>query len=322
MFAYANADGTDEKIPVNQEYLELLREEVDFYGKILKDPDIWLETNSIYILPVWMHREKAVQYLRWIYLTELRALGKSFDEKEFTNRIERFRNNSDEAKNELGDIIKIIQSDIEKLERKKPTLLEKRLQPTGKKVEIISLPSRQIIGQWRWFNGMIVHCKSDGTCVASNGLSGQWKWLSEKGKFEIFWFDKQGSQFVDTLEMSSDQKQLIGSNQYGDRVSARRDIQLPSSQVVDSVTRCNEIIGSWIWSNGAIVQCKRNGVCTATNGFSGQWKCLKPRGQFQFSWSRSGRAPFQFIDTLDLSEDGNRLSGRNHFGVSVSAKRQ
>ena len=112
-----NWDLEDKQIQVSQDHLKSLREQVDFYGKILKDPDIWLETNSTYILPVWMHREKAVRYLRGSYLTELRAQGKSFDENEFTNRIERFRNNSDEAKNELRDIIKIIQSDIDKLEK-------------------------------------------------------------------------------------------------------------------------------------------------------------------------------------------------------------
>lgn len=89
--------------------------------------------------------------------------------------------------------------------------------------------------------------------------------------------------------------------------------------VVDP-TRCDEIVGTWRWFNGAKVECQGNGRCEATNGFSGPWRCLDPKGVVEIRWGRGGGS-VQWIDTLNITSDGNKLSGTNQIGGSVSASR-
>ena len=83
---------------------------------------------------------------------------------------------------------------------------------------------------------------------------------------------------------------------------------------------CAAVVGTWRWMNGAEVSCLADGSCTASNGFSGVWRCLDPSGRFEIQWARPGQ-PSQFVDSVDISADGRRLSGRNQYGVGVSAER-
>jgi hypothetical protein len=83
---------------------------------------------------------------------------------------------------------------------------------------------------------------------------------------------------------------------------------------------CEAIVGQWRWFNAAIVECHRNGRCEATNGFHGPWKCLDASGRFEIRWGR-GNGPAQYVDTLALSPDGTKLSGKNQLGGRVWADR-
>ena len=85
-----------------------------------------------------------------------------------------------------------------------------------------------LVGRWRWFNGATVDCGADGTCSATNGYSGSWKWLDGEGRFEIRWArGGQPAQFVDTLKVSPDGIRLSGTNQSGSGVGARRMAAAP-----------------------------------------------------------------------------------------------
>ena len=84
---------------------------------------------------------------------------------------------------------------------------------------------------------------------------------------------------------------------------------------------CDGMVGTWRWFNGATVTCKAEGYCDATNGFSGPWICLDPSGRYEVRWGRPNY-PAMFIDTLELSLDGQQLRGTNQYGGGVMATRQ
>lgn len=80
-----------------------------------------------------------------------------------------------------------------------------------------------IIGSWRWSGGATVECRSDGTCTASNGLSGPWRCVSDKGRFEIRWGrGGRPNQFIDNLVVSPLGSYLSGKNQHGVGMGAVR----------------------------------------------------------------------------------------------------
>jgi len=81
-----------------------------------------------------------------------------------------------------------------------------------------------IFGKWRWSNGALVECKPDNTCTSSNGFTGHWRCINDKGRFEIRW--SQGGrpdQFIDTLVISPLGSYLTGKNQYGVAIGAVRE---------------------------------------------------------------------------------------------------
>ncbi len=96
--------------------------------------------------------------------------------------------------------------------------------------------------------------------------------------------------------------------------------QIPQTQAAVGSASCEGLIGQWRWFNGATVTCSSDGFCKATNGFSGPWRCIGPNGQFEIQWGREGQKPI-YIDTLQLSQDGGSLSGKNQLGGGLSANR-
>lgn len=84
--------------------------------------------------------------------------------------------------------------------------------------------------------------------------------------------------------------------------------------------RCGQVVGSWRWFNGAQVECRADGRCDASNGFSGAWACVDPAGRVEIRWSRDGRN-VQYVDTLQIASDGSLLIGNNQLGGRVSAIR-
>ncbi|SMF41616.1 hypothetical protein SAMN06265365_11335 [Tistlia consotensis] len=78
---------------------------------------------------------------------------------------------------------------------------------------------------------------------------------------------------------------------------------------------CEEVLGAWKWFTGSTVTFLAGGriAGSAVN----VWRCADPSGPvIVVDWTNG-----KWIDTLTLSPDGRRLSGRNQIGNSVTAER-
>jgi len=76
------------------------------------------------------------------------------------------------------------------------------------------------------------------------------------------------------------------------------------------------ISGKWKWFNGAEVTFYSNGAADASNGAKGSWQCTHPVGRvYVIKWTNG------WTDTLTLSTNGRRLSGKNNMGSPVTAQR-
>ncbi len=76
-------------------------------------------------------------------------------------------------------------------------------------------------------------------------------------------------------------------------------------------------VGTWTWSNGAEVDFRPDGTGTASNGLTATWRRLAD-GRIEIQWGQPGQPP-RFTDVVRLSADGRTLSGRNQYGVGISA---
>ena len=82
-----------------------------------------------------------------------------------------------------------------------------------------------LLGTWRWSGGAVVECRPSKTCTSSHGLSGPWRCINDRGRFEIRWTrDGRPDQvFVDTFLVSPLGTYLTGKNQYGVGMGAVRE---------------------------------------------------------------------------------------------------
>lgn len=171
-----------------------------------------------------------------------------------------------------------------------------------------------LVGTWTWSNGARVDFRSDGTSSASNGLTGTWRELGD-GRLEIQWGQPgQPPRFTDVVSLSADGRTLSGRNQYGASVSASASSPGPAPASGQT------LLGTWRSNSGATIECRADGTCTASNGFSGPWRSLDSAGRFEIRWGKPGR-PDQFIDTFTIAPGGKKLSGKNQYGIGMSATR-
>ena len=86
---------------------------------------------------------------------------------------------------------------------------------------------------------------------------------------------------------------------------------------------CVEVIGRWDWlaTGGTVSIAKGGGLSwyqtanVVTPTVRGTWTCDEQTGRLVLSWDTG------FVDTLALSDDGERLSGTNNAGDPISATR-
>jgi hypothetical protein len=90
-----------------------------------------------------------------------------------------------------------------------------------------------------------------------------------------------------------------------------------------------KIVGTWKWFNGHTQFIKDDGtIDTQTTSFSltggrliekyGTWNCIDPvRLRYVITWKNG-----MWVDTMELSADGQTLKGHNQFGLPVSGRRQ
>ena len=81
---------------------------------------------------------------------------------------------------------------------------------------------------------------------------------------------------------------------------------------------CAAAIGRWRWWNGVEVRVEENGRWSAADGNSGPWRCEIGRaGIFAVVAGEDGR----WADSLQSTDDGSALHGRNRMGGVVGAQR-
>jgi hypothetical protein len=99
------------------------------------------------------------------------------------------------------------------------------------------------------------------------------------------------------------------------------DPNKPIEEPIVIVVSLRSVVGNWAWFNGVKVTINNGGGCTASNGNTGTWTYKdKNKGVIVISWTEGGKAG-KWIDTLTLSEDGERLEGKNQDGTPVSAEK-
>jgi uncharacterized protein (TIGR03067 family) len=77
------------------------------------------------------------------------------------------------------------------------------------------------------------------------------------------------------------------------------------------------LVGHWSWFDGGTVTVLPGGTLVHDKGNRGTWN-IKDRAQrtYTLRWLQGG-----FVDTIQLSEDGQSLSGSNQNGTAVSARK-
>lgn len=84
---------------------------------------------------------------------------------------------------------------------------------------------------------------------------------------------------------------------------------------------CNRVVGDWSWFIGgtvafaAVGTAKWTPAVTTIPPATATWTCQAQTGVFKVTWQNG------FVDTLNLSEDGARLSGVSSTGVKVTGSR-
>jgi hypothetical protein len=78
------------------------------------------------------------------------------------------------------------------------------------------------------------------------------------------------------------------------------------------------VLGIWRWNGGALVTVGPKSL-SSSEAKTGEWKILRTEGGervYQFRWDQGG-----WIDTLTLTNDSNKLTGRNNVGDRITGER-
>lgn len=88
-----------------------------------------------------------------------------------------------------------------------------------------------------------------------------------------------------------------------------------NSKTPNAKKTTNSFTGCWNWSNGAHIMINPDG--SALNGVvAASWQPIDARqGHYQINWP-------SFIDTLSITDNGNKLTGSNNIGFPISAIRK
>ena len=89
----------------------------------------------------------------------------------------------------------------------------------------------------------------------------------------------------------------------------------------DAAVACTDGVGQWRWFIGGEVTLSQGGgvrwvpATASIPPANGRWTCDPKTGKYVVTWQNG------FVDSLDLSPDGTRLTGVSSTGVSVSGMR-
>ena len=149
-----------------------------------------------------------------------------------------------------------------------------------------------IIGCWQWMNNAAVVIRADGSMTAGP-FTARWR-LANAGRrvYNFTW-----PEAVDTVSISPDGGSLSGGNQYGVSMTATR------------VSPGIDITGAWRWYNGVVVTILPNGTFVALTTH-GRWQNTGAN-TYALTWPEP-------VDTVTMSPDHGRVSGKNQYGFQVS----
>ncbi|WP_193212676.1 hypothetical protein [Luteolibacter marinus] len=126
------------------------------------------------------------------------------------------------------------------------------------------------------------------------------------GHYIVTWDDR----WIDRLTLSGNGRLLTGSNNNDESITAER-ISKDGRE-----TKKTAAVGTWKWFSGATVVIKANGesVDETRNG-RGTWKIVNG-GSVEITWDGG-----DWVDTMVVSSDLQRMSGTNQNGDRISAER-
>ncbi len=154
-----------------------------------------------------------------------------------------------------------------------------------------------IVGCYRWFNNGSVVIYANGI-VNGGPFTAHWRLVSASQRaYKFTWPDA-----IDTITIAPDQRSLGGMNQYQYPISATR------------IAGNFGLAGTWTLSNNVPMLVFPNGTFSAST-FTGTWRATDAsRGMYSMTWP----AP---VDSVNLSADGQTISGANQYGVAISGTR-
>lgn len=176
-----------------------------------------------------------------------------------------------------------------------------------------------VIGKWhghwkdhRWGEGdFLFEFFADGRLAGDRSRTGSWGAASPgtaEQKYRLRWNDG----VADSLTLSKDGNRLSGKNQNNSDLWAERIVEPPVGEAPDPV------VGKWHWQSRSQVEFFADGRLAWAGTTAGSWGVTFPgtdEQRYVLSWSNG------YIDSLTLSKDGNRLSGKNDRNGNVWAER-
>ena len=154
-----------------------------------------------------------------------------------------------------------------------------------------------IVGCYHWFNNaqFVIHANG---VIMGGPFTGHWRLVSATERAYTFTWPEA----IDTITITSNQRSLSGSNQYGYPIAATR------------VAGTVGLVGTWTMSNNVPLLAFTNGTFSAA-AFSGTWQTVdSSRGIYTLTWPDP-------VDSVKLSPDGQTISGANQYGVATSGTR-
>ena len=179
----------------------------------------------------------------------------------------------------------------------------------------------EIVGQWKWSVGGTVTFSEDhrgsympGGQSALPPAQASWSCDAQSGTYSVNW----SNGFIDTLRLSPDGNIVSGHSSSGVAIFGTRYV-VTEAQLAAST--CGKVLGDWDWFNGGRVTFFDDNRVVFESGNSrlpdgsGTWACDPVTGTYSVAWLPG------FNESLNLSSDGNTLSGRNVIGHAISGTR-
>jgi hypothetical protein len=168
------------------------------------------------------------------------------------------------------------------------------------------VPGASIVGgRWFAYTEHVIDINSDGTLVEEQGeLRGFWRQVDQSGRaFELNWAE---GKYLDIWILTDDRCEFLERSEKGTiKGTLARRIE------VDACIPRGEIVGLWDFHTDHVIQVDRGGTLVEREGgLRGFWHLRDPASRtYEMNWNLG-----EYLVTLVLSADGQRLEGKNQEG--------